>query len=224
MPVEEKILERIQTLIFNGNKLRRGSNLTNFSRGSNTEESIGWLVSVQNLVQIVCPDSNHPYRKMTDKLVELGFEQSLKSPITDTVGNLNELLEQFSVDIKKGLLSSMLDAARGETFDDFLDHAQDYLNRNLKQEAGVIAGVVFEDTIRRICEKHQIVQKSISLEDLINALVKNVVISQLKAKRAKASSHVRTKATHAQWDEFELEDVKATIEFTRELILSNLDS
>jgi hypothetical protein len=33
---------------------------------------------------------------------------------------------------------------------------------------------------------------------------------------------VRTKASHAQWDEFEIEDVKATIEFTREVISASL--
>jgi hypothetical protein len=39
---------------------------------------------------------------------------------------------------------------RAETFDKFLDHGQAYLNDDRKMEAGVIAGVVFEDTIRRI--------------------------------------------------------------------------
>jgi len=35
-------------------------------------------------------------------------------------------------------------------------------------------------------------------------------------------SLVRTKATHAQWDEFDLSDVSATIDFTNELIDSEL--
>jgi len=39
---------------------------------------------------------------------------------------------------------------RAETFDDFLDHAVFYAKKGRKMEAGVIAGVVFEDTIRRI--------------------------------------------------------------------------
>ena len=59
---------------------------------------------------------------------------------------------------------------------------------------------------------------AITLEDIINTLVKRNVLSGVKAKRAKASADVRTQATHAKWDEFELSDVKATIDFTRELI------
>ncbi len=45
----------------------------------------------------------------------------------------------------------------------------------------------------------------------------------VKAKRARVAAHVRTKATHAQWDDFHLNDVKVTIEFTEELILSHLE-
>jgi transposase len=44
------------------------------------------------------------------------------------------------------------------------------------------------------------------------------------SQRARAAANVRTKGTHAQWDEFELEDVAATIEFTTELVESKLDT
>lgn len=50
----------------------------------------------------------------------------------------------------------------------------------------------------------------------------NAELSGVKAKRARAAADVRTKATHAQWDEFELDDVRSTIEFTRDLIETKL--
>ncbi len=55
-------------------------------------------------------------------------------------------------------------------------------------------------------------------------MTKKDIISQAKAKRARAAAHVRTKATHAQWDEFDLDDVKGTIDFTEDLILKHLDT
>lgn len=55
-------------------------------------------------------------------------------------------------------------------------------------------------------------------------MVKNDIISQAKAKRARAAAHVRTKATHAQWDEFDNNDVQGTIDFTEELILTHIDT
>ena len=92
----------------------------------------------------------------------------------------------------------------------------------MKNEAGVISGVVFEDTLRNICRDNEIEESGIPLDQLITELTKYDVISQIKAKRARVAAHVRTKATHAQWDEFELSDVKTTVEFTEELINANL--
>ena len=68
-----------------------------------------------------------------------------------------------------------------------------------------------------------IVEKGKQIDELISALSSKGEMSAIKAKRARVAAHVRTKATHAQWDEFEFEDVRATIELTRELIVSKLD-
>jgi len=81
---------------------------------------------------------------------------------------------------------------------------------------------VFEDTVRQLCRKEGITEKGANLDGLISELTSLGHITDVKAKRDRAAAHVRTKASHAQWDEFELDDVIATIEFTRELISSKL--
>jgi polyhydroxyalkanoate synthesis regulator phasin len=126
-------------------------------------------------------------------------------------------------DIELGLLASIEAQARASAFDDFLGHAKEYAKDRLKNEAGVIAGVVFEDTLRNICRNVSIKEKGKKLDNLIDELVKVGKLTQVKAKRAKVAAHVRTKATHAQWDEFELGDVETTIQFTEELIIKNID-
>ncbi len=87
----------------------------------------------------------------------------------------------------------------------------------------MIAGVVFEDTLRRICRNEGIAEKGKKLDSLIDELVKSSTLTQVKAKRARVAAHIRTKATHAQWDDFELEDVNTTIDFTEELIIKHLE-
>ena len=82
----------------------------------------------------------------------------------------------------------------------------------------MLAGVVFEDTIRRICRGKGISEKDRNLEDLINDLARQGVINALQSKQAKVAAHVRTKATHAQWDEFDLDGVSNTIQTTRRLL------
>jgi hypothetical protein len=57
---------------------------------------------------------------------------------------------------------------------------------------------------------------------LINLLAKENVISGQQSKQAKVASHVRTKATHALWDEFDREGVADTIKITRLLLQEHL--
>ena len=88
----------------------------------------------------------------------------------------------------------------------------------------MIVGVVFEDSMRRICRKYSIAEKDVNLDTLISQMVKDNKLTEMKAKRARAAAHVRTKATHAQWDEFTAKDVAATPAVTRELIEAHLDA
>jgi hypothetical protein len=131
-------------------------------------------------------------------------------------------LRGLLLDIDAGLLGNFGNKIRAETFDDFLDHAELYRQEGQKEQAGVIAGVVFEDTIRRICRDQGINEKGQNLEDLINALARQGAITGQQSKQAKVGSHVRTKATHAQWDEFDLDGVGATIQITKLLLRDHL--
>ena len=143
--------------------------------------------------------------------------------IHNHVGELAAVLIALQNDADLGLLASVADRTRAETFDNFLDHSDAYLRKNRKNESGVIAGVVFEHSLRRICRKNQVMEKGLRVDKLISDLSSKGLISGVQAKRARVAAHVRTKATHAQWDEFEAEDVQATIRFTWELIESKLD-
>lgn len=219
MPIEDKIILRIHELIENGNHLRRGNQHGQQLNDRHGEQCVAWMAPAENIVHIVCPNPDNAYRKRVDIITR---PSGLMIP--SRVGEFTDLLNYLLVDIEQGLLSSVVDRVRAEVFDDFLDHADHYYKDGRKNESGVIAGVIFEDTVRKVCDKNSIAQKGVKLDELISNLAKVDIISQTKAKRARAAAHVRTKATHAQWDEFALDDVKATIDFTRELISDKLDS
>ena len=177
------------------------------------QECDGWIASAKNLLQVIHPDPLSTYRTQATLL---------HGPATDKVGGMVQILKHLLADVEAGVVMRIADAARAEVFDDFLDQSEYYLRGKKVPQAGVIAGVVFEDTIRRICDRLQIHQKGVDLEQLISLLVKQGTLAEVKAKRARAAAGVRTKATHAQWDEFGPEDVDAAIRLTRELIESLL--
>ena len=225
MSVEKAVVTRIKALIEQGTPLspvgKKGYALL-----YEEEQAIaGWLTSAIHAVELIVGLSLNAYTKQCIS-VSVRYNtahadrmrgEAIKS---ECVGAMVSVLENLLADIEAGLISSLEDRIRAETFDDFLDHAEQYLKSGRK-ESGVIAGVVFEDTIRRIAQNNEIAVGH--LETTINDLVKKDVITSTKAKRAKTAAHVRTKAGHANWGEFDLKDVSETINFTRELIAAHLD-
>ena len=218
MPIEDAIAERITELIVEGHLLREGDENSQVVSDQNAEECRGWLVSAANIVQIVVPDQNSIYRKSSEKIANADHGYT----INQAVGEVRAILINLKRDIQSGLIS-VADNVRAEVFDDFLDHAKAYMREGRKNEAGVIAGVVFEDSLRRVCRKLNITETGKELDTLISKLASLNILSAAKAKRARVSAHIRTKATHAQWGEFDEDDVRATIEFTDEFIKAQVE-
>ena len=216
-----RVRSRLQGLIQQGNEFVGGSSHDTSLLVSCIDQIPGWVSSARHAIGLVCPLlSEYPTHAG-----RIAARTSVRSDMTDwhaVVGEMNGLIGRVVDDLDFGLLVGVEDKIAGQTFDDFLDHADAYLKDSRKNEAAVIAGVVFEDTIRRICRHYGIHEAGTKLDSLISNLVAGEQLSSNKAKRARAGAGVRTSATHAQWDEFEIDDVKATIDFTRELIDDHL--
>ncbi len=219
MPIEDAVVRRITELLAEAQSLRRGSPAGQVLSEEHAQDCRGWLAAATNIVQRVVPDPNSAYRRSIEKIAdsERGF------CVHESVGEVSTILANLLRDAKSGLVSSVADHARAEVFDDFLDHAKAYLHEGRKDEAGVIAGVVFEDSLRRVCRKQSIPEQGVKLDELISELRKHNTLSATKAKRARVSADVRTKATHAQWDEFDQKDVETTIRFTDEFIAAHVE-
>lgn len=218
MKIEENVRKKFEELLSAGRRLKCGNQYDQVQGEPHRQECSGWLAAAQNLVHLVVDNPINPYRASVDKICNSNHGPS----VNRSVGEVTVILASLLQDIDSGLLTSIQDQARASVFDDFLDHAKEYAKNKKLKEAGVIAGVVFEDTVRTICRNEGIAEKGNKLDSLIDELVKAGALTQIKAKRAKVGAHVRTKATHAQWDEFDLEDVNTTIDFTEELLLKHL--
>ena len=220
MALEEKIRNKFDELITSSAILKIGNEYRQIRHDQHSHDCKAWLASAQNLAHLVLGTSSNSYKTNIDKICST--DRGLR--IHDSVGAVAAILESLLSDIDNGLISSIENQTKATVFDDFLDHAKEYAKRNLWKESGVISGVVFEDTLRTICRNHDIEEKGKKLDKLILELTKREILNDSKAKRARAAAHARTKATHAQWDEFDMSDVDATIKFTEELITSNLSN
>lgn len=220
MKIDSSLRARLADLQERAKPLRNGNGHGQVTDEGQIAECSAWLAAAQNAVHLICPSPNTPYRIRADVVCHGQHGYVIHS----AVGEMAAILRALELDVDAGLIASVANQASAEVFDDFLDHAIAYLSHQRKNEAGVIAGVVFEDTLRRICRNLDMEEKGISLDALISQLSSRGEFTPVKAKRARVAAHVRTKATHAQWDEFEPNDVRATIDFTKEIIESKLDS
>ncbi len=174
-------------------------------------ECEGWLAEAHNVVQLAVPFADNAYRQRIEKLTDSEGKSIIRCVIS-AAAVLRGLLE----DIQAGLLGDFGNQIRAETFDDLLEHAEYYLSENRLAVAGVIAGVAFEDTIRRIYRNHfQDDPSKQKLEQLINALSSQRVITGLQSKQAKVAADLRNKAAHASWPEVTSSGVEDTIKVTR---------
>jgi hypothetical protein len=186
-----------------------------FKNSAGVSLARGWRVSAASLIATVVPDPQHPYR--------VAAAESLTSIyLIAACSSLFGLLQQLHRDFEAGLLANLEAQASAKTFDDLLDHAQAYLKEKRHEPAGVLAGVVFEDTIRKLCDKHAIPQDGVALDTLLSSLAKAGVITPLERKEGTTAAAVRTSATHARWDEYVPDQVETVVRLTRRLIREKL--
>jgi hypothetical protein len=143
MSVEEKILQRLAELIEQGKTLSVGNEYGQCVQEKQIADCSAWITAAQNAVHLVFASPTAPYRQKADRIAG----RSHGYVIHTAVGELASVLRNMVIDANAGLLASVANQARAETFDDFLDHGDAYLKEGRKNEAGVIAGVVFEDTL-----------------------------------------------------------------------------
>ena len=136
MPGSKAVKERIEHLVAEAREV----SVTDGYRQK------AWLIAAQHALHLVCPSASHPYHVDARRIVA-DATLPLRRPL---VPEMSALLTRLLEEIDGGLLTTVENHAIAVTCDDFLNHGTEYLKDGRKSEAAVIAGIVFEDTIRRM--------------------------------------------------------------------------
>ncbi len=231
--MEEKIKERFTTLLGEGKSLIESippleiptdqyggrkcipGRLESSVKDPDIPRYQSWLSSVANLLHNITSPKSYFAKECDQLMSDEGFKHGVPSTI---VLKMYGLLKAANTEWEHGLLRNIKYVIMAATFDDFLDHAAFYHKGNKKTEASVLASTVLEDTVKKIANKNSIETSGLSLEPLINELVKVDVFTLVKGKRVKSYAGVRNHALHAEWDKFDVKDVGELIKGTRELV------
>ncbi len=218
--LNENVVNRLGQLVEQGNRIAFATEPGQSADDGEIGAIAGWAGAIKNLIEIIVP-ANNAYRELIGEMLHWLRNSNYRD--VDRVRQILSLIDHLAVDIDLGLVARIEDRVSAQTFDDFLDHADEYVILNRHKEAGVIAGVVFEDTVKRIAVNAGATETSGKVDQIISFLVSKGLLTNIVAKRARAAAAVRSSSTHADWDAYTLEDVKAAITITRELISAHLD-
>ena len=126
-------------------------------------------------------------------------------------------------DFKGGYLFDLQQFLRGEIFADFLDQAEYLLGEGYKDAAAVICGGVLEDSLKKICQKNNIVFSPNEGIESLNTKIYNSQVYSLPVKQEiTAWGALRNKAAHGDYDEYEDENVRRMIQGVKQLVIDFL--
>ena len=133
-------------------------------------------------------------------------------------------------DLKAGYFQTAEELIHGEVFGDFLEMADHLLDQGYKDPAAVMAGGTLEAHLRQLCQKFGVDTEAADSRgnlrpkraDRMNSeLVAASAYSKLDQKNVTAWLDLRNKASHGEYDKYDLGQVKLLNQGVRDFISRN---
>lgn len=172
---------------------------------------LNWAVKARTLISNACgKDSEHYASFVTAEEVQ-SYE--------DSPMRLRRMAAVFYAareDFEGGYLNSIRNLVQAELAGNELDQARELLASGYRAAAAVVAGVVLENTLRRLCAKRGL--PTGGMERMNADLAKAGEYNALVQKRVTALAAVRNSAAHGKCDEYTSEDVESMIPEVERLV------
>ena len=137
-----------------------------------------------------------------------------------TVTGLMGVLAALRADVEAGYTQTLAELVHADVFADFLEMAEELVDKDYKDAAAVLAGSVLEEHLRKLAQKNNVtVEKpdgKPKKADTINAdLVKAGAYNKLEQKSVTAWLGTRNAAAHGDYDEYDKAQVEGLIRDVR---------
>jgi hypothetical protein len=125
-------------------------------------------------------------------------------------------------DYNRGFATALDQRISGEIFGDLLNSANAALQEGYKDSAAVLAAAAFEDSLKKIGVLHGLEIGGRELQDLVNLLKAQQILTGASGKIAGNLVKTRNAAMHADWNKITAEEVGGLIGFVRQMIVQHL--
>jgi hypothetical protein len=163
-----------------------------------TALTTAWFDAIERLTM---PGDKH--REVAARAMEKGGGTATTNYL-QLLGALNALRQDY----QQGYMHTVAELIHADVFADFMEMAQELLDKHYKDPAAVVAGSVLEEHLRKLCDRHNLAVVDGSgrplKADFLNAeLTKAGAYNKLEQKQVTPWLGLRNDAAHGHYDEYD---------------------
>ncbi|MDJ0510350.1 MAG: DUF4145 domain-containing protein [Crocosphaera sp.] len=177
---------------------------------------IRWKVQIQDLILKIAGKNSSYYQEFISIKDEHRWGED-----SSRFKDWKHIFYAFKEDFESGYLISFEALIQADVFDSELEQAEILFKKGYLTASAVIAGVVLETTIRKLCDKNSIPHDS--FDKMNSDLVKVGIYNKLDQKRLIALYDIRNSAAHGLDNQFSKRDVEDMIRDVKRFVEDKLD-
>jgi len=212
--LDTKIQTEVNDLANSGSSLLRTiQSSSNSIDGENLIAVTTWVTRLGQLIRRLYGEKSQHFESYSTAL-STNYFYNLHSEWNSHFSQMVGVARAIKHDLDNGLLVHFKALVQADVFADFLEMGEYLLQEGYKDAAAVIIGSVLEDGLRKI-PLTQASGKPMTIEPLNVELAKQDVYSRLVQKQITSWAHIRNKAAHGEFGEYNKEQVKMMLLFVQ---------
>lgn len=218
--IDETIKNEIDDIVEAGREtVKIAMSLSSEMKGDKLADVSAWVTRLGQLIRKLYGVESQQFVNYS-KSLKTDLFYSIHSNWNAHISQLLGIASSIKHDYERGLLFNIRALVQADIFADFLEMGEYLLKEGYKDAAAVIIGAVLEDSLRKLCDKNNIPTvnssgKALSIDPLNAALVKVSVYSKLVQKQITSWAHIRNKAAHGEYDEYDKIQVEMMLLFVQ---------
>ena len=220
MKINKIIKDEVDSLIALGSELvQKASVSDSHLEGNDIAQVSLWVTRLGQVIRNLYGENSQHFENY-HKTISLEHFYTIHSYYYNHISQLYGIVLAIKHDIKHDLLINIKYLLQAEIFADFLEIGEHLLNGGYKDAAAITIGTVLENGLKKLCEKNDIpiIKPNGSpktIDPLNTELAKRGVYSQLMQKQITSWAHIRNKAAHGEYDEYDKKQVEMMLLFVR---------
>lgn len=225
--LDDRIKTEVETLVQKGQAmLRKAQGLSRAMEGDELADVASWVTRLGQIIRRLYGENSQHFETYSTALATNNF-YNLHSNWNAQLSQVVGVAKAIEHDLASGLLTDFKSIVQADIFADFLEMGEYLLQEGYKDAAAVIIGSVLEDGLRKLSERHGLPEtnesgKPLTIDPLNNQLSKQDIYSKLTQKQITSWAHIRNKAAHGEFGEYNREQVQMMLLFVQSFASEHL--